>query len=116
MKIVDRVLSWVLILGGLMHAVGSAIGYRHEPMTLLWAISATEFVLMVGALNLLRAGRPDDKPVAWIAFAGSVAWAAGAVVFGRLIGNLLDPRALIHGLASAGLALFSLRTLRGAAR
>jgi hypothetical protein len=109
MKTLDRVFAWILVLGGVLHGVGSYLGYRHEPMTMFWALSATQLTLLIAAVNLLRLERPGDRPLAWIAFAGSLAWAVGACVFGALIGNVFDPRALVHGVSALGLAAFSLK-------
>lgn len=110
MKVLDRILATILVLGGLGHATGSYLGYRHEPLTLLWALSASLFSLLVAAVNLLRSGRPGDRPLAWIAFAGSLALAISAFTFGVLIGNAFDVRALVNGLTALMLAAFSLKT------
>ncbi len=109
MKIVDHIFAWVLILGAILHGIGSFIGYRSEPVTLLWAESASALALLIAALNLLRAQRPADRPVAWMAFAGSLFWAAAAFTFDKLIGHPLDARGLIHGIAALVLAGFSLK-------
>jgi hypothetical protein len=116
MKTIDRILACVLILGGLGHAAGSYLGYRHEPLTLLWALSASLFSLLVAAVNLLRAGRPTDRPLAWIACAGSLALSVSAFMFGVLIGNVFDARALVNSLAALALAGFSLKTALGDSR
>jgi len=62
----------------------------------LWALSGSLAALLVAALNLLRVGRPTDRPLAWVSFAASVAWGAVTVGFGAAIGHLADPRAVIH--------------------
>lgn len=108
-KIIDFIFAWVLILGAILHGIGSFLGYRSEPVTLLWAVSASALALLIAALNLLRAQRPGDRPVAWMAFAGSVFWAVSAFTFDKLIGNILDARGLIHGIAAMVLAGFSLK-------
>jgi Na+-translocating ferredoxin:NAD+ oxidoreductase RnfD subunit len=110
MKILDRVLACLIGVGGILHGVGSYLGYKHEPVTMLWAFSASLFSLLVAAINLLRASRPADRPLAWIAFAGSLALAASAFSFGALIGNVFDPRALANSVAALALAGFSLKT------
>jgi hypothetical protein len=116
MKTIDRILACVLILGGFGHAAGSVLGYRHEPLTLLWALSASLFSLLVAAVNLLRAVRPTDRPLAWIACVASVALSISALMFGFLIGNPFDARALVNGLVALALAGFSLKTALGNAR
>lgn len=111
MKTADRIFAWILVLGGLLHGVGSYLGYKHEPITMLWALSATQLALVVAAINLLRTVRPRDKPLAWICLAGSLAWAVTAFTFGWLIGNVFDVRALVHGISALALAYFSLMTV-----
>src|SRR5436309_882886 len=36
-RTLDRGLAWLLVLGGMGHAIGSWTGYRKSPETLLWA-------------------------------------------------------------------------------
>ena len=111
MTIIDRVFGWLLVLGGLLHAYGSWDGYRSTPELLLWAWSGSLAVLLLAALNLLRTGRPADRPLACVCLAGCLAWIAIAVSFGAVIGNVFDPRAVIHTLNAAVLAAMSVRTL-----
>jgi hypothetical protein len=113
MKIVDRIFAWILILGGLLHGVGSYIGYKHQPMTMLWSLCATLLTLLIAAINLLRVERPSDRPLAWISFAGSLSWAVAAFSAGLLIGNIFDPRPLMHWISALVLAGFSLKTALG---
>lgn len=110
MKIVDRVVALILIVGGLLHGVGSFYLYKNQPMTLLWSLCATALILLVAVINLLRVARPNDRPLAWISFAGSLSWAAGAIGAGVLIHNIFDPRPLMHWACALVLAGFSLKT------
>jgi len=110
-KVLDRVLGWLLVVGGLLHALGSWTAYRNAPPELLWALSGSLAALLLAALNLLRAGRPQDRPLAWVSLGGCLAWIVVSVSFGRVIGNVLDPRAVIHALNAAALAVMSWRTL-----
>ena len=109
MKTIDRIFAAILILGGIGHSLGSYLGYKHEPVTMLWSLSASALVFVVAALNLLRSGRTNDRPLAWIAFAGSLVWACLAFTFGVLIGNVFDFRPLTHAVAGLALAAFSLK-------
>ncbi|MGO9318647.1 MAG: hypothetical protein ACLPXT_09225 [Terracidiphilus sp.] len=109
MKIIDRIFAGILILGGLLHGWGSFHLYRNEPMTMLWSICATLLTLLVAAVNLLRVERPGDRPLAWISFAGSLSWAMAAFAAGVLIGNVFDPRPMMHWVTALVLAGFSLR-------
>lgn len=116
MTILDRTFGWVLVLGGLLHASGSWHAFHGDPPQLLWALSGSLAALLVAAINLLRVGRPSDRPLAWVSFVASIAWVAVAVGFGAVIGNLADPRAVIHAVNATVLAGLSLRTLTQAAR
>jgi hypothetical protein len=108
MKIVDRIFSLILILGGLLHGMGSFVMYKNSPMTLLWSLCATVLTLLIAALNLLRVERPADRPLAWICFASSLSWGVAAFTAGVLIGNIFDPRPLMHWVTALVLAGFSL--------
>lgn len=106
---VDRIFGWLLVIGSMLHAVGSVAVYRNRPETLLWALSASLAGLLLAALNLLRVGRPHDHVLAWISFVGCLSWLAIVVAFGVLIGNFFDFRVVIQGTITLVLAIFSLR-------
>lgn len=109
-KVIDRALAVLLILGAGGHTAGSFNAYGNQPMVLLWALSASILVILLGALNLLRGGRPGDRALAWICAAGLVAWMGCCVAFAAIAGTWLEPHAAIFLLLSAGLLAFSLRT------
>jgi len=111
MRVVDRVFGWLMMLGAFGHGMGSWQAYRNDHMALLWALSASFAGLLLAAINLLRAERTSDRPLAWICFAGCVIWIGFVIVFGVLIGNVFDFRPLVNFVITAGLALFSLRTI-----
>ena len=110
MKTIDRIFACILVIGGLLHGLGSFHLYRDQPMTLLWSLCAALLTLLVAALNLLRVARPSDRPLAWISFAGSLSWAVAAFTAGVILGNIFDPRPLMHWITAGVLACFSLRT------
>jgi hypothetical protein len=99
MRALDRLFGCLLFLGGIGHGIGSYKAYSSDHMTLLWAWSASLAVFLLAAVNLLRAGRNGDRGLAWISW------------FGRLIGNVLDPRPLGNMLITLVLAIFNLRTV-----
>ena len=49
-----------MLLGGVGHGVGSYQSYKNQPMNLLWALSASSSAFLLAAVNLLRAGRPEE--------------------------------------------------------
>jgi hypothetical protein len=111
LKILDRILSCLLILGGIGHTLGSLLGYKNDQMTLLWSLCASLFVFLFAALSLIRAGRPHDSALAWVCLVAGLCWIAVSLRFGALIGNLLDFRPLIFIVLSLGLCAFCVRTL-----
>ena len=113
MNAVDRTFGWLLVIGSVLHIIGSVGAYRGKPETLLWALSATLAGLFLAALNLLRVGRPGDRMLAWITFAGCLGWLAVVIAFGGIIGNVLDFRVVTVGGITVVLAIFSFRSARG---
>jgi hypothetical protein len=107
----DRILSILLILGGIGHTLGSIHAYKDEPMTLLWSLCASLFVFTLAAVNLIRAGRPADKPLAWTGLLAGLCWIVASLRFGALIGHLFDPRPMIFAVITLGLCIFCVRTL-----
>lgn len=104
-----------MVVGALGHAMGSHRVYGQNPELLLWSLCASLAELLLAALNLLRAGRPDDPALAWVSFAGCLGQLVAVIAFGKLIGNFFDFRPLIQGVVTLALAGFSLRTALGKA-
>ena len=113
MRWLDRTLSILLILGGVGHTAGSFNFYKGDQTTLLWALCTSLFIFLFGALSLLRVERPHDRPLAFLCLAAGLCWTLASLRFGQLIGSLLDPRALVFAVLSAGLCAFSVRSLVG---
>ena len=109
MKSLDRGLAVLLFLGGCGHTAGSFAAYAREPFTLLWSLSASVLAFLLSGLNILRTARSGDRALAWLCFAGTLAYLLVTIVFGRLIGNILDPRVIGFAAICAGLLLFSFR-------
>jgi hypothetical protein len=110
-KIVDRSLAVLLIIvAGGGHAAGAIAAYHDQPIALLSALSMSVLGILIGALNLLRTNRPIDRTLAWLAVGATAAWFIISVIFGFLIGNLLDPRVIGFILITAGLIYFGLTT------
>ncbi len=111
MKILDRVLGSLLIVGGIGHTAGSLHFYQADPMMLLWSLCASLFVFLFAALNLIRAGRPEDTTLAWLCLAAGFCWILVSLRFGVLIGNVFDVRPLIFIVLTLGLCALCVRTL-----
>ena len=110
MKALDRTFGCLMFLGGIGHGIGSFKAYAAEPMSLIWALSASFAIFLLAGINLVRAGRTADRTLAWISFAGCVVWIAFVVWFGLLIKNVLDFRPLVNLIIALVLAIFSLRS------
>ena len=110
MKALDRVFGCLMILGAFGHGMGSYRAYSSQPMALLWALSASFALVLLAALNLLRAGRKYDRALAWISFCGCLVWIGFTLWFGLLIQNMFDFRPLVNLIITVALALFSLRS------
>src|SRR5262245_25287476 len=107
MKAVDRIFGWLLVLGSVLHCGGSFAVYKSKPDLFLWAEAGGLAGLLVAALNILRVSRPNDRPLAWVSFAGCLGHLAVAIGFGAVIGNPFDPRPLTHAIIALVLAAFS---------
>lgn len=116
MGMVDRIFGWLMVLGSLAHSMGSLHAYGAKPELLLWAESGTLAALLVAALNLLRAGRPEDRVLAWVSVAACVGWLALVLAFGKLVGNYFDFHVLIFMAITLMLLFMSLRTALGKAK
>jgi len=111
LKILDRILSCLLILSGIGHTIGSIRVYQGDQMTLLWALGASLFVFLFGAISLIRAARPADRTLAWVCLAAGPCWIVASLRFAALIGNFFDPRPLIFVVITLGLCWMCVRTI-----
>jgi hypothetical protein len=110
-RIVDRSLAVLLIVvAGGGHTAGAIATYHDQPIALLSALGMSVLAILIGALNLLRTNRPNDRALAWLAVGATSAWFIISVIFGLLIGNLLDPRVIGFVFITAGLIYFGLTT------
>jgi hypothetical protein len=114
--IVDRLLGALLLVGAALHAYGSLASYPLGSAALVWALSGSLAASMLAVLNLVRAGRPRDRTLAWITFVGCLCWAGIALAFGSAIGRVADPRVMWHLICALGLMLLSMRTIVNATR
>jgi hypothetical protein len=106
---IDRTLSILLILGGVGHTLGVIDYYRTQPDALFWSLTASLLIFLLGAINLLRSWRRDDRALAILSAGAMAGYLAVTLCFGKLIGNMADPRVIVFGLISLGLICFSMR-------
>lgn len=111
-KRIDLLFGFLLALGGVAHGVGCWYAYHTQSGLLLWALCASFAVILLAAVNILRAFRQTDRPLAWICLAGCLVWIGFVLWFGRLLGNMFDWRALTHLILTTVLAVFCIQTIR----
>lgn len=113
MAIVDRIFSILIILAGAAHAVGS-LKYYEDPLTLLWALCATLFLFLFGAINLLRVSRRGDKPLAWICLVSGLGWIAVAEDFGHITNRMANTHVLTVIVITVVICAFNVAALMAA--
>jgi hypothetical protein len=110
MATVDRIFSILIILAGAVHAAGS-LKYYEDPLTVLWALCATLFIFLFGAINLLRASRRGDKPLAWICLVSGLVWILAAVRFGYISDRMADMHVLVVIVVTVVICAFNVGAL-----
>jgi hypothetical protein len=111
LKIIDRTFGVLLILATCGHTAGTILLLPAMTGMWVWSLGAALSGYLLGALNLVRAGRPWDRTLALITTLGMACWILVALAFNRSIGNMLDPPGLGHSIIAFVLLCFSLRTL-----
>jgi peptidoglycan/LPS O-acetylase OafA/YrhL len=106
----DRALSILLILAGIVHGVHS-FHYYSDDLTVLWSVCGALFVVLIGTISLLRASRPGDRALAWICLVSVLAWIAVAFWFGHVTQDPTRPHLLIVIAVTLGVCVFSVRSL-----
>ena len=110
LPIIDRIAGSLLAMGALLHGYGSYLAYPSLSANLVWALSGSVAALLLAAINLLRANRPNDLPLAWISFVGCLLWIGIVGGFAATLPNPIDLRPFYHLVATLILAALSLRT------
>jgi hypothetical protein len=111
MKTLDRVLGWLLILGGCGHIIGSLSFYKFQTQLLFWSLCASLFIFLLGAINLVRTERPGDRPLGIICVVFNLSWFVACLQLGYITGNMKDPRVSFFSLVTVGLTALSIRTM-----
>lgn len=111
LKVVDRIFGCLLVLGACGHTVGTILWTQPMSGIFIWSLGSSLAAALLATVNIVRAGRPDDKTLAVITLVGTACWALVALGFGMSIHNVLDPRPLGHVVISIILVFFSGITL-----
>ena len=107
----DWLFCLLLAVAASGHLFGTLTLYEHGTPLFVWSLAGVLCAALLVALNVLRIGRPTDLSLIWVCLVGCAFWVMIALMFGQSVGNVLDPRVLLHSLAAAGLAALSLRSL-----
>jgi hypothetical protein len=111
LKTVDRIFGVLLILGACGHTIGTLVLLQPGSGIFIWSLGSSLAATLLGVLNIVRAGRPDDRTLAAITAVGSACWALLALGFGLSINNVLDPRPAGHFVIALVLTIFGAITL-----
>jgi hypothetical protein len=115
-KVIDRIFGVMLVLASAGHTAGTLMWTQPMSGIFIWSLGSSLAAALLGTLNIVRAGRPDDKTLAAITTIGTACWAFVAIGFGMSVGNVLDPRAASHAVISMVLVVFGAITLRRSIR
>jgi len=115
MNTADRVFGVLQLLAACGHTVGTIVLTQYMSGIFVWSLGASIGMFLTVALNLMRAGRPEDRTVAVLAMAGCCGQLALCLAFGVNIGNLADPRVVGNCAIAVVLLGFGARTLAGMA-
>ena len=112
MRTIDRTFGWLLILATCGHTMGTLKFYPAMTDVWVWSLSASLAGAILGAINIIRAGRSGDGALAVVTAGGCAGWALMALAFGSSIHNLRDPRVVGNVFIAAVLLACSCATLR----
>jgi hypothetical protein len=110
LRTIDRVFG-LMILGCVGHTLGTMKFYPAMSDVWVWSLGTSLAGFLLGATNLLRASRLNDKPLAAITLTGTAAFAFVAIGFGRSIHNMADPRVVGNLIIATALVALSARSL-----
>ncbi len=113
MRRIDRIFGWLLVAGAAGHTAGTIMWTQPMSGIFIWSLGSALAAGLLGTLNIVRAGRPQDKTLAAITLIGTACWVPLALSFGVSIGNLFDARTLFHAIVATALTVFSGITLWG---
>lgn len=99
---IDRIFCGLLALGTVGHTFGTFKFFAIGTDLFVWSLSGALASALLVTLNVLRNSRPADTTLRWVAFTGNLGWLGIFYLFGTSIGNLFDPRVLMHGVAALG--------------
>lgn len=112
LKRFDQAFAVFLLIGAAGHTAGTFLLVPSMSDLWVWSLGAALAAMLLGALNLMRAARPRDTTLALVTTSGTALWALIALLFGKSIENVWDPRVVMHFVTSVVLVCFGVNTLR----
>jgi hypothetical protein len=110
LRAVDRLAALLLALAAAGHGfVGTLMSSPLLDSATMWSFSGSVAAWAIAVLNWLRAGRPDDRPLALWSLAGALAWIGLMAWLMAAAGMWNDPRPWSFVAVCAILALFAVR-------
>jgi hypothetical protein len=110
LKIIDRGLGILLLIGAGAHTFGAIKLYGSNLNELWLALCVTLLIVLLGTLNLVRSRRGYDHVFARITVAATASWLGATVALGAITGNFLDPRVIVNIVVCTGLIIIGLRS------
>lgn len=107
LKVVDRTFGWLLVLASCGHTLGTLKLVPFMSQMFAWSLGSSLAAALLGILNIVRVGRPQDRTLAAIAAIGTAGWVLLALAFGKSIDNMLDPRVVTNAVIAIVLVVFA---------
>src|SRR5579859_7225679 len=106
MKMADRVVSWLIVVMGVVHISLTPHRYAADA---LWFFNGGLTIILIGALNLLRARYSYAAPgMRLFCVIADLVFAAFAFIVGRATGTVVGPPGIVMVLCVAA-AILSVR-------
>ena len=112
MKLVDRILAWVLLVLGCVHCAVTFVVHKTFTVEAIWFVSGGLVLIFGALLNLVRIARRDDTlPARASALANLLLFALFGTAMPWLVHHDLrqNPQVILVAIAVAAELVFSLR-------
>lgn len=110
MRILDKLIAWLLVIFGMLHAAATFMIYKRLSIDAIWFFSGAIAIWFAAALNLLRISYADRVPaLRWVALAGNLMMLALDVVIAAAISLHGNPQVTVLAVLLLLEIAFSLR-------
>lgn len=111
MKITERIFIGIMMLAAVGHMIGTFTRTEIGSGLFVWSLSGVLACSLLVALNIIRHARSGDKPIAILSTTGNMLWFVVVILFGMSIGNIYDPRVMIHAIAAIILSIYGFASI-----